>query len=223
MRTIIFANGDCPTPRTAARYVQAGDWIVCADGGARHALALGLRPAVVIGDFDSLDKSTLAHLQALGARLIVHPADKDETDLELALALAAQEGAMEIIVLGGLGGRLDQTLANVLLLTLPQLAGIAVRIVDETQEAFLIRGAAVLQGNVGDILSLIPLGGDAGGMVTEGLRYPLRHEPLRFGPARGLSNVFTAPVAHVSVRQGMVLAIHMRINNDQEVLCGSGG
>ncbi len=215
MRTVIIANGERPTQDTVHRWLRPGDRLVCADGGARHALTLGLRPQVVVGDMDSLDEPAQAQLKALGARLVVHPAAKDETDLELALLLALQEGATELVVLGGLGGRLDQLIANVLLLTLPQLEGVSARIVDGRQQAFIIRGEATIHGRPGDVLSLIPLGGDAQGILTEGLLYPLRDETLRPGPARGVSNVFTAQTARVTLRRGALLAVHISANDEQ--------
>ncbi len=213
MRTVIIANGPCPTPETVRRWLHRGDRLMCADGGARHALALGLRPDVVIGDLDSLDEAAQSQLQAMGTRLIVHPAAKDETDLELALLLAQQEGATELVILGGFGGRLDQTIANVLLLTLPQLKGLPVRLVDGDQEAFVIHGEAILHGRPGDTLSLIPLGGDAEGIVTEGLLYPLRGDALRSGPARGVSNVFTAETVRVTLEHGTLLAVYIPTND----------
>lgn len=207
MRSVIIANGARPSQDTVRRYLRPGDQLICADGGALHALALGLQPNKIVGDLDSLDKAAQTHLS--GARFYTYPAVKDETDLELALLLAAQDGADEIVVLGGFGGRLDQTIANVLLLTLPQLDHIATRLVDGEQEAFIIREQALIEGQPGDLLSLIPLGGDAEGVITEGLLYPLRDETLRFGPARGVSNVLTAATARVSLRRGLLLAVYI--------------
>ncbi len=214
-RTVIIANGTPPEAATARRWLGvAGVRLICADGGARTALALGLKPDIVIGDLDSLDDTLQTQLKALGARFDVYPVAKDWTDLELALRLAVQEGvpegAQEIIVLGALGGRLDQQFANVLLLLLAELQGISARIVDEQQELFVTRDQATIEGAAGDIVSLIPLGGDALGIVTEGLQYPLRDEPLPTGPARGISNVMTGPVARVSLRQGALLVVHSR-------------
>ena len=193
---------------------------MCADGGARHALALGLRPDSVVGDMDSLGESDRAQLEAMGTRLVIHPPAKDETDLELALLMAAQEGAAEVVVLGAFGGRLDQAIANVLLLTLPELKDIPARLVDGEQEAFIIRERAVIEGRPGDTLSLISLGGDAQGVSAQGLLYPLRGETLSFGPARGVSNVFVAPVARVTLRRGLLLAVHIR-QTDDEPLCAA--
>ena len=214
-RVVIIANGTPPEVATVRRWLQPDDdsthvRLICADGGARAALALGLTPEVVVGDLDSLDETMQARLKAMGCRFVVYPAAKDWTDLELALKLAVQEGAAEIVILGALGGRLDQELANILLLLLPELRDIPTRIADERQEVFVMRDQAEIVGQLGDVVSLIPLGGDVEGIVTEGLLYPLRDEPLLSGPARGVSNVMTEPVARVSLRSGALLIVHPR-------------
>ncbi len=215
-RTVIIANGVPPHEATVRRWLQPDDdsthvRLICADGGARIALALGLSPEVVVGDLDSLDETMQARLKAMGCRFAVYPAAKDWTDLELALKLAVQEGAAEIVILGALGGRLDQELANILLLLLPEVEGVPTRIVDERQEMFIVRGQAEIAGQSGDVVSLIPLGGDVEGIVTEGLLYPLRDEPLLSGPARGVSNVMTGPKARVTLRSGALLIVHARV------------
>jgi len=209
-KTIIFANGDPPTANDIARCWRPGDRIVAADGGARHALALGLTPQIVVGDMDSVDEETRRQLDRQKCRLVRHPAEKDETDLELALLLAADEGAAEIFILGALGGRLDQLLANVLLLTLPQLDGLSVRLITDNQQAFVVRGGeqTAVAGQVGDTLSLIPLIGDAQGVYTQGLKWPLTGDTLRAGPARGVSNVIVAAPAHVQLARGLLLVVH---------------
>ena len=214
-RVVIIANGTPPEEATVRRWLQPGDGsthvrLICADGGARAALALGLTPEVVVGDLDSLDETMQAQLKAMECRLVVYPAAKDWTDLELALKLAVQEGAAEIVILGALGGRFDQELANTLLLLLPELRHIPTRIVDERQELFVVRDQAEIVGQPGDVVSLIPLGGDVVGIVTEGLLYPLRDEPLLSGPARGVSNVLTEQVARVTLRSGALLIVHSR-------------
>jgi thiamine pyrophosphokinase len=212
LRAVILANGVAPDAAMVHRWLQPDEGtqarLICADGGARTALALGLKPDVVVGDLDSLDKAMQARLGEIGCRLVVYPAAKDWTDLELALQLAVQEGATEIVILGALGGRLDQELANILLLLLPELENVPTRIVDDRQEMFVTRSQAEVVGQSGDIVSLIPLCGDAQGIVTEGLMYPLCDEPLVSGPARGISNVMTGQAARVTLRSGTLLIIH---------------
>ncbi len=210
MRAVIFANGLFPDPAAQRRLLRPGDLVVAADGGAAHARAAGVTPHVVVGDLDSLEPDLRVELEKAGARFVSHPAAKDETDLELALLYAVERGVQEILILGALGGRLDQMLANLLLLALPALAGADVRIVEGGQTAFLIRDQAVVTGRPGDTVSLIPLGGDAVGVTTDGLQWPLDDEALRFGPARGISNVLLGRRARVRVREGILLCVVIR-------------
>ncbi|MFQ6100297.1 MAG: thiamine diphosphokinase [Anaerolineae bacterium] len=207
MRAVIFTNGEFADAQSARDLLRPDDLIIAADGGAHHALAAGVVPHVVIGDLDSLSPDEQAHGEAAGSQIVRFPPRKDETDLELALLHAAREGATEILILAALGGRLDQTIANVLLLSLPELKGLDVRIVEGAQEAFLIYDKALIEGQHGDTVSLIPLGGDAVGVTAEGLEWPLHEDTLRFGPARGVSNVLTAEQARVRVRRGTLLCV----------------
>ena len=210
MRAIIFANGEFSDPQGVRDLLRPHDLIIAADGGTCHALAVGVSPHVVVGDLDSLPSNVQAQVEATGARIIRFSPRKDETDLELALLHAAQMRATEIIILAALGGRLDQTIANLLLLTLPELKEIDVRIVEGPQTAFIIHagdGGALIEGQPGDTVSLIPLRGDAVGVTAEGLEWPLHDDTLRFGPARGVSNVQKARQAQVRIRQGLLLCV----------------
>ncbi|HEX2911967.1 MAG TPA: thiamine diphosphokinase [Chloroflexia bacterium] len=199
--------------RYALAALQNDAWLICADSGAEAALAWGLRPDYLVGDMDSISPATLAELSAYPATKVIRlPAEKDETDLEIALYTALDLGATDITILGGLGGRLDHTLGNLYLLAAPRLAEgqVRVKILAEDSEIYLLRGGETLElsGEPGNILSLIPFSAEARGIRTEGLYYPLRSETLLLGPTRGVSNVFTAPVATVSFDQGLLLVIH---------------
>lgn len=210
MRSVIIANGELNNHPE----LEAGDLLIAADGGARHCLRLGLRPQIVIGDFDSLDPGDLAELEQAGAEIVRHPPRKDATDLELALLVARERGATQVIVLGALGDRWDQTVANLLLPLSNRLAGLPVRLLDGPQELLLLRATDPAQpaeievrGQPGDIVSLIPLGGDAQGVRTEGLEYPLHGETLLFGATRGVSNVLLSAAATISLLSGILLAV----------------
>jgi thiamine pyrophosphokinase len=210
MHVLVFANGAPPEPDGTLRLVRSADMVLCANGGTHHARALGIDPHVVIGDMDSLAQELRTTLRGAGTRLLEHPAHKDETDLELALLYAADQGATRITVVGVRGGRIDHELANLLLLAHPRLAGLDVSLVAESQEIRLVRQQARFQGAIGDLLSLLPIGGDACGITTSGLEYPLCGETLQFGPARGISNVFSEPEACVRLSSGVLLAVHTR-------------
>jgi thiamine pyrophosphokinase len=215
MRAIIFANGEFADARDMRDILRPDDLVIAADGGTHHAVTAGVIPQAVIGDLDSLSPDEQAHVEAAGSHLIHFSPRKDETDLELALLHAAREGATEIVILAALGGRLDQTIANLLLLALPELGGLDVRIVEGAQEAFLIRDEELIEGQPGDTVSLIPLGGDAVGVTAEGLEWPLHEDSLRFGPARGISNVLTVKQARVSVQQGLLLCVVTHASKQQ--------
>ena len=210
MHVLVFANGEIGDLDRVWRHVASADLILCADGGSRHACALGLCPHVVIGDLDSLPVDMRTPLEATGTRFVSYPSAKNETDLELALLYAVDQGATRITVLGARGGRIDHELGNLLLLVHPSLRQADVRVLSGDQEIRLVRREAVFEGSVGDLLSLLPIGGDVHGITTFGLAYPLHDEPLYFGPARGVSNVFTTSAPSVRLRSGLLLAVHTR-------------
>ena len=212
MRALIFANGGATTLDIVAPWRQGGAIVIAADGGAQRALELGITPATVIGDLDSLPDAIRSQLGALGARFIVHPARKDETDLELALRHALQCDAQDVVIFCALGERWDQSLANLMLLTLPELRNVPTRIVDghQTIRAVACGTELRIEGRPGDVLSLIALGGDARGVTIRGCEYALTDAVLPFGRTLGISNVLVEPVASVSVGEGIVLAIHSR-------------
>lgn len=199
--------------RFAQEAAHEGVPVICADGGGEAACAWGITPQMLIGDMDSLSPATLAELSARpGVEVRRLPVEKDETDLEMALYAALEMGASEITVVGGLGGRLDHSLGNLYLLAAPKLreSGARVRLLGENEEVFLLQGGQQLtvEGQVGELLSLIPLGGDAVSIRTHNLYYPLRGETLFIGPTRGVSNVFTSNQAEISLEHGMLLVIH---------------
>ena len=195
--------------RRALDAVSGNALAVAADGGARIAHAFGVSLDMVVGDMDSLSAAELRELEAQGVELWRHPVEKDENDLELALKLVAERGATWIRILGALGGRLDQTLANIYLLALPDLQGLDVQIVSGSQASRLLYpGEHILSGELDDTISLLPISGEVSGIYTENLYYPLRNESLSFGPARGISNVMTAPQASVRFREGLLLIVH---------------
>lgn len=207
MKAIIIANGQIRDSDFYRSLIAPTDLAICADGGVNNALALGLQPKVVIGDLDSFDENLRSRLEKRHCQFIVYPARKDETDLELAIKYAAEQGAQEILILGALGDRLDHTLANVLLLALPELRPVKVKILDGRQEVFLIRNEVLIEGQVGDTLSLLPLTEEVTGIYTQGLEYPLENGTLYLGPTLGVSNTLTAPQARVRIGQGLLLAV----------------
>jgi len=211
MRIVIFAGGTYRPGTASQKALASADIVIAADSGAETALRLGHVPACVVGDFDSLDAQLVEQLRARGSRIISATVEKDETDTELAVQFAIEQGATSITLLGALGGdRFDHTIANVLLLA--DFDTVPIQIIDGPSTCWLLRGpgSCVINGQPGDLLSLLPLTADASGIRTHGLYYPLDGETLRFGKSRGVSNALTANQAEVSLESGMLLVIHTR-------------
>jgi thiamine pyrophosphokinase len=205
-RAYIFLNGDFePPPDWPARPGPA-DLVVGVDGGGRLARALGWPVHVLVGDFDSLNEADLTALAA--GEVFRHPAVKDEIDFELALALVRARGFQDVDVLGALGGRWDMTLANLHLPAHPDFADLRVRFRHGPWTFFVLQGPAALRipGRAGDLLSLLPLGGDVQGVSLSGCLYPLNREPL--SRSRGLSNELTGFHADLSFDSGTLIVIH---------------
>ena len=218
---LVLADGD--PPEKAALAVAWPGWsdgidlIVAAAGGAAYAAALGLGPIDLwVGDGDSLPPAELAALHEAGVRVELAPADKDESDTELAVLAAVDRGATRLTILGGFGGpRLDHALANVLLLGHPGLVDRSAVLLAAMARVRLLRAPVAdggpaslsLDGRPGDLVSLLPLSGPAEGVTTTGLHYPLADEALDIGRARGLSNVRVETTASVSLRAGSLLVV----------------
>ncbi len=209
-RVIIFTNGNIENLDAVRPLLQQEDVIIAADGGARHAIALGKVPSVVIGDLDSLADGDRRLLESLEVRFLQHPRDKDETDLELALQHAQGLGISNILLIGALGGRLDHTLGNLSVLSDPALAGFDVRADDGQEEVFFCRESVGIRGQKGDTISLIPWGQMVRGIRTSGLRWQLAGETLYPHKTRGISNELMGEFAEVQIAFGLLLIVHRR-------------
>ena len=208
-RAILFANGELTDADTIRSLIQADDVIICADGGARHALALDLKPDLVVGDLDSISSDDLRELQQLGCQIEQHPVDKDATDLELALLAVERLAIEEVILVAALGGRLDQALGNLMLMASPSFANLRLTLVDGRQTAGIVRDQITITGEVGDTVSTLALSPTVEGLTYHsGLRWPLRDFTLPFGSTRGISNEMTEDRAHISLCSGILLVIH---------------
>ena len=217
MSVIIFANGQLEESAWLDPILSQASAIIAADGGAHHVVRLNLFPDIVIGDMDSLGQDVQLLLKTAGVSMLVHPPEKDETDLELALLYAFEHYEDDIIVVAALGGRLDQTLGNILLLTHDKLSGRRIEIREPGQRAWLVRSRTEIEGKVGDTVSLVPLGGDVKIRATRGLHWPLMNEILSVGPSRGISNIMTDREANVFVEYGLLLCIHQDGISSREV------
>lgn len=211
---VLVTGGDAADPVLLPTTIADGSMVVAADSGLDRAVAAGLPVHHVVGDFDSVSPAALAAAEQAGTVIHRHPADKDATDLELAVDLVVERlapaaGLTQLLVVGPAGGRLDHLLGDVLLLTSPRLGAMEVtaRFGPATITVVHPGRERALWGTPGDQVSLLPVHGRVRGVTTRGLRWALVDAELGPGTSRGLSNELLVPVAAVTLDHGVVAAI----------------
>ncbi len=214
-RAVIFANGELCDAEKIKEQLFSSDFLIAVDGGHHHMKSLGLIPDLVIGDLDSIQKKELIQLQNSDVEILQYPPEKDKTDLELALREAATRGYPNVLIVAGLGGRLDQTLGNLSLLKAPFLANNLIILDDGYEEVWNLKKSLYseglqINGEIGDIVSLLSFGSVAKGITTVGLKYPLTGGNLLPYQTRGISNEMVESKAKVSLTDGELIVIHSR-------------
>lgn len=208
MHFVIFTSPSVEKGLFVSEALETADAIIAADCGANSALSLGIIPEAVIGDFDSISKSTEQKLKENNCRFITSPGEKDEIDTQIAITYAIKNGATKISLVGGVAGdRIDHTMANISLLYNPK---IPLYLVNGPSKSWIVYGPQTVNitGKKNDILSLIPISQVVTNIQTNGLYYPLLNEPLFFGIPRGISNVFAEKNVSISFKEGMLLFVH---------------
>ena len=205
LHVTVFVGGFAPHTR-AYDSVIGDSILVAADSGWEHAVASGRMPHVLVGDMDSISPDHLRQARETNTRIVTHPAEKDETDTEIALATARGMGASRITVVAGGGDRPDHVFAMLHSLASPDLSRTEVDGWLGATRFMVCRTdrPARLGTTTGDTVSLLPVGGDA--VVSTGnLQWPLDHGTLHAHASRGMSNRATGP-AHVTVHSGVLIA-----------------
>jgi thiamine pyrophosphokinase len=206
IESVVVVAGGHPSAAGVLQLPQHA-YVIAADAGVDRAHALGLHVDRAIGDFDSVSTAGLAVAEVAGAIVERHPAAKDATDLELALDAAIALEPVRILVVGSAGGRLDHLLGSILLLGDARYASATVDACLDGNQIAVIRGQRTLIGRPGEIITLLPVHGPAEGVTTRGLEYPLHDETLTPGTTRGVSNVFAAAEAQITVADGCLVAV----------------
>ncbi|MGI6082236.1 MAG: thiamine diphosphokinase [Limnochordia bacterium] len=207
MRTLILLAGELCTDAWGVLPELSGPWdcVICADGGAYHALRLGVVPDVVLGDFDSLAQDDIEHIGI--ASVISFPTAKDKTDAHLAVDEALRRDSTEIVLAGALGGRLDHTLANIGLLRLLHRHGVKAVASDGRQTVYHVTDELTLTGPPGRTVSVWPLTPEVRGLSLTGLRWSLDGVRLELGDTRTISNEFVGGPAKIALEAGELLVI----------------
>jgi len=205
---LVVIGGGPPHPGVVDR-LPPDALVVAADSGLDHALGLGLAVDAVVGDLDSASPEALGAARAAGTVIDRHPVDKDATDVELALDWVVAHGAASVTMVSGIGDRLDHLLGALSVLADRRFAGVVTEAwVGEAWVGVAHGGAQVdVAGPPGDYVSLVPIGGNATGVRTTGLRWPLGGDTLTPTSTRGVSNELVGDRASVTLAGGALLVI----------------
>ena len=201
MRAVIIGNGVIDNYDKIRTKLRPDDYIICADGGYKHSKLLGVKPAVVVGDMDSIGDNDY------DGEIINLPIRKDFTDSEVCIKYILLKRFEEVMMLGFTGKRQDHSLANIFLLKQFSDTQTDAYIVDEHNEIRFTKNENIIYGKKGNIVSIIPVTGDLTGVTTEGLDYPLNNETLVFGETRGVSNIMKADKCKITITNGQGLII----------------
>lgn len=207
MNCVIFCGGVIEDYDSISKYVRDAQMILCVDSGARHCRKLQIIPDYLIGDFDSISEEDYTALTQAGASVMRFPSEKDMTDSELAIQVACEKGCRRITLLGVIGSRVDHMLSNLFLLKKLTDLNVEGVIVNENNEIRIVKDHIELKSENEMYLSLLPVAGNAVGVTTGGLYYPLENATLEVGSSWGVSNRFIDDVATVTVKEGYLLVI----------------
>lgn len=206
MRAYIYTGGVID-PTHITEHPKGEDLVIAADSGWDNAVLLGESPSVLLGDFDSIREKDLPK----GPEIYRVPAEKDLTDTQLAVELALSRGATELVIIGGLSGRLDHTLSNLGILEHLHALGVHAVMTDgQSRARFLRDGSTLIPRGAFTYLSLLAADGVVKGVEIEGCKYPLKKAKLRRTHQFAVSNELTGNCAVISVRRGGIFVIESR-------------
>lgn len=207
MKIVILTNGAIENYDFYQPKFQSYDFIICADGGLKHAYKLGVLPNVALGDFDSTPKELLKYYHQKGCKVIQYDTVKDETDTQIALEYAINQKPQRIDIFAGIGSRFDHSLANVHLLLKGLDHNIPIRILTEHNEIMVTDSSLEVMGEQGDGISLLPLTKKVTTIHTSGLAYPIEGGVFNIGEPYGVSNYMSETKAKIEIASGLLLVM----------------
>ena len=207
MKVLIISGGDLGAPGWIKKNLPPYDYIICADGGIRHLNLLGVNADLIVGDFDSAPKDMLEDFKKSGTPIITYPVDKDKTDTQIAVDLAIEKGATQVYLLGALGTRWDHSFGNIMLLYRLEKNGVKAQILHSNNIIMLSNKVIKIDGNIGQIVSLLPFAGNVHISSTEGLKYPIFDKTLPQDFPIGVSNVLIASQATINIKSGWLIVV----------------
>ena len=200
MKVVIISGGNFPNQAILNKYITKNSYIICADSGFDALANTNIKPNLCVGDMDSVKSSLIGQITQ------IYPKNKNKTDTEIAIDIAIEKRATEVILLGCSGNRLDHTLSNINMLKILLAHNINGKMIDSNNIIMLCDSQVQIQPAKHYYCSLIPLN-DCTGITTSGLKYPLRDENLSSKTSRGISNEFNSSSAKITVKSGLLLVI----------------
>ncbi|MCX7796709.1 MAG: thiamine diphosphokinase [bacterium] len=214
MKGLLIASGESWDEALLTEELKReGLFIVCVDGGTNYAYRLGIIPNIIIGDMDSVETSLLNYYKKLNIPFREYPRDKDKTDFHLALEELEKSGVKEVTIFGIVGTRLDHTLSAL---------GIIRRFVREDRirlakislgiksDGYIFNKRIEIEGNPGEIISLIPMTEKVEGVTTDNLKYKLDKADIYLEDSLTISNEIEKSPCSVEIEKGVILVVHHR-------------
>lgn len=210
MRGLIISSGNIEDYKLLKKLATNSDFIICADGGLRHAINICVVPNAVIGDLDSIDYNSMEYIVTHNIPVIKYPDEKDETDTELALTYLFNLGCNEITLTGVTGSRMDHTLANIYLLRKLVIMGVQGKIVDSNNTIYMVKDYIKLARRKDFYISLIPITKEGVIVTLKGFYYPLSSSFIHFGSTLGISNKIVDEYGEIKIDKGEALVIESK-------------
>ena len=205
MEITIVANGYIEDMAFLRSVIENSNLIICADGAAKYLMYLNMYPDLLVGDFDSIDEKTLRWAKRNNIEIRQFPREKDMTDTELAVEFALKRNPKKITIIGAMGSRLDHSLSNIMLLYKIYKKGVDGAVVDELNYVAITRDVLRMRCQIGQTVSIIPIGGNAEGVTLKGLKYSLVDYNIEMGSSLGISNKSVAEEVVISIKNGTLL------------------
>ncbi len=207
MQITIVTNGEIKNTNFLQSIIADSDYIICADGAIEYLMDLNIYPDLLVGDFDSINEETLEWVRKNNITAQRFPTNKDMTDTELAVEFALKQKPDKILITGALGSRGDHSLSNLMLLYKTHKLGVSAAVIDEINYITITSDVLKMKCQIGQTISIIPIGGDAKGVTLEGLEYPLNNYNIKMGSSLGISNRSISKEVVISVRDGILLVV----------------
>ncbi len=199
-RCVIF-TGWCEGDPSSAYHPLPGDRVLCADNGWRIAHSAGVVPDLVLGDFDSSEAPAAGRVERF-------PAEKDDTDTMLCLKRGLSMGFDDFLLVGGFGGRLDHTLANLQSLHYAARRGVHIEMRDgRCWATVLADGGSVKVPRTPDKLSVFAMADVCRGVTIRGAKYNTEDATFTNAFPLGACNNVADPCAEITLRQGALLVM----------------